>query len=97
MRKVWRRTFSELLSARRRERLINSDGLHLTAEGYEPVFNALTKQVLEKWPEMNPETMDMPTPQCVSLVDAADDSWALVDPQNPRGILGPRSSTRDEL
>jgi lysophospholipase L1-like esterase len=45
----------------------DNDGLHLTAEGYEPVFNALTKQVLDKWPEMNPETMDMPTPQYVTL------------------------------
>ena len=80
-----------------RGRAENSDGLHLTAEGYEPVFNALTKQVLDRWPEMNPETMDMPTPQYVSLEDIADDSWALVDPQNPRGILGPRSSVKDEL
>ena len=51
--------------SRLKGRAESSDGLHLTAEGYEPVFNALTKQVLAKWPEMNPETMDMPTPQFV--------------------------------
>jgi lysophospholipase L1-like esterase len=44
-----------------------SDGLHLTAEGYEPIFNALTKVILDKWPEMNPEIMNMPTPQYVIL------------------------------
>lgn len=45
-----------------------SDGLHLTAEGYEPIFNALTKVVMAKWPEMDPETMDMPTPQYVLMI-----------------------------
>ena len=74
----------------------SSDGLHLTAEGYEPVFNALTKVVLDTWPEMDPETMEMATPQYVFLVGTADESWALVDPQNPRGVLGPRP-VKDEL
>jgi len=74
----------------------SSDGLHLTAEGYEPVFNALTKVVLDTWPEMDPETMEMATPQYVLINGFANSSWALVDPQNPRGVLGPRP-VKDEL
>lgn len=40
-----------------------SDGLHLTAAGYEPIHDRLTEVILAKWPEMDPETMRMPTPQ----------------------------------
>jgi hypothetical protein len=61
---VWRRTSSESFT---RDIADGSDGLHLTAEGYEPIFNALTKVVLGKWPEMDPETMYMPTPQYVNF------------------------------
>jgi lysophospholipase L1-like esterase len=40
-----------------------SDGLHLTAEGYEAVYDALTDVITSKWPELDPEAMEMPTPQ----------------------------------
>ena len=40
-----------------------SDGLHLTSEGYRVVFEQFQSLVLTTWPELNPETMVMPTPQ----------------------------------
>lgn len=43
--------------------LIDSDGLHLTSEGYAIIFDRLAQIISAKWPELEPEEMRMPMPQ----------------------------------
>ena len=47
---------------------MNSDGLHLTSEGYRVVFDSLKKLILSSWAELDPESMAMPTPQSVDVL-----------------------------
>lgn len=61
------------------------------------MFESFKKLILSTWTELDPEHMIMPTPQSVlflSLIVAlhvADPfSWAMVDPENPRKVLGPK-------
>ncbi|WRT65393.1 uncharacterized protein IL334_002336 [Kwoniella shivajii] len=49
------------------------DGLHLTSEGYEVLFKALTALITSKFPELDPATMAMRMPH-----------WAEVDLDKPR-------------
>lgn len=39
-----------------------SDGLHLSKEGNEVLYYNLYKLILDRWPEMNPESMKMIPP-----------------------------------
>lgn len=48
-------------------KLTNSDGLHLTAKGYEVIFNEIVKIVDEHWPELKPENLPMRLPQYVDV------------------------------
>jgi len=58
-----------------------SDGLHLTAEGYDIVFNSLIKIIGEKYPELHYDKL-----QNVFL------PWDNVDIANPRSTLGKRNA-----
>lgn len=47
------------------QQLTHSDGLHLTAKGYEVIFNEILKIIDEHWPELKPENLPMRLPQYV--------------------------------
>ncbi|EIW69193.1 hypothetical protein TREMEDRAFT_31374 [Tremella mesenterica DSM 1558] len=52
------------------------DGLHLTAEGYKVLFEALKGLINSKYPELNPETMEMRMPHWADVgLDAPEKAF----------------------
>ncbi|WVQ77818.1 hypothetical protein IAR50_007508 [Cryptococcus sp. DSM 104548] len=52
------------------------DGVHLTPPAYAILFEEVKKVIVNKFPELNPETMPMRMPH-----------WASIDPENPRAAF----------
>ncbi|CCA70635.1 hypothetical protein PIIN_04571 [Serendipita indica DSM 11827] len=69
---IWKAAGEETLGLTR----FLSDGLHLTREGYEVVYNELIKVIEKEYPELHYDKLPLILP-----------AWDTVDPKNPRASV----------